>query len=96
MAQQQDVLKAQLEQTEVLTDLEMNQQEFAQGEANLKAVLGREEDSADIAIGEITPTALAVSDSRLRQMALANSPALQQAQAMVEQSDVALSIAKRD
>ena len=42
-AQQQDVLKAQLEQTEILTDLEMNREEFAQGQANLKAVLGREQ-----------------------------------------------------
>ena len=40
MAQQQDVLKAQLEQTEILTDLEMNQEEFAQGQANLKAIAG--------------------------------------------------------
>jgi outer membrane protein TolC len=96
MAQQQDVLKAQLEQTEILTDLEMNQEEFAQGQANLKALLGREEDSADIAIGAIAPTTLAISDSRLRQMALANSSALQQAQAMEDQSDAALAMAKRD
>src|SRR5271170_1642603 len=82
MAQQQDVLKAQLEQTEILTDLEMNQEEFEQGQANFKAILGREQDSADIAIGEITATALAVPDNQLRQLGLANSPVLQQAHAM--------------
>jgi outer membrane protein, heavy metal efflux system len=96
MAQQQDVLKAQLAQTDVLKDLEMNQEEFEQGQANLKAILGREQDSANIEIGEITPTTLSVSDSRLRQLALANSPTLQQAHAMEEQSDAALAIAKRD
>jgi cobalt-zinc-cadmium efflux system outer membrane protein len=95
-AQQQDVLKAQLEQTEILTDLEMNQEEFAQGQANLKAILGREQDSADIAIAEIAPTTLTISDSRLRQLALANSAALQQAQAMEGESDTALAMAKRD
>ena len=96
MAQQQDVLKAQLAQTGILKDLEMNQEEFEQGQAALKAILGREQDSADIAIGEMTPATFAVTDSRLRQLALANSPALQQAQAMEQQSDAALAIAKRD
>jgi outer membrane protein TolC len=95
-AQQQDVLKAQLAQTDVLKDVEMNQEEFEQGEANLKAIVGREQDSADIEIGEITPTILSISDSRLRELAIANSPALQQAHAMEEQSDAALVIAKRD
>src|SRR6202043_1819383 len=52
-AQQQDVLKAQLAQTDVLKDVEMNQEEFEQGEANLKAIVGREQDSADIEIDEI-------------------------------------------
>ncbi len=74
----------------------MNQEEFEQGQANLKAILGREEDSADIAIGEITATALAIPDSQLRQLGLANSPVLQQAHTMEEQSDTALAIAKRD
>jgi outer membrane protein TolC len=96
MAQQQDVLKAQLAQTDVLKDLEMNQEEFEQGQANLKALVGREEDSPNIAIDEITPSILAISDSRLRQLALVDSPTLQQAHAMEEQSDAALAIAKRN
>ncbi len=96
MAQQQDVLKAQLAQTEVLKDLEINQEELEQGQANLKAIVGRQQDSANIAIGELTPTILAISDSQLRQLALANSPTLQQAHAMEEQSDAALAIARRD
>jgi len=84
------VLKAQLEQTEILTDLEMNHEEFAQGQANLKAILRGEQDSADVEIGEIAPTTLTVPVSRLRQLALANSPALQQAHAMEEQGDTGL------
>jgi outer membrane protein, heavy metal efflux system len=96
MAQQQDVLKAQLEQTEILTDLEMNQEEFEQEQTDLKAILGREEDSADIAIGDITATALAIPDSQLRRLGLANSPVLQQAHTMEEQSDTALAVAKLD
>ena len=45
---------------------------------------------------EITSTSLALSDEQLRQLALANSPILQQAHALEEQSNAALAIAKRD
>lgn len=96
MAQQQDVLKAQLAQTDIIKDLEMNQKEFEQGQASLKAILGREQDSPNIGIAEITQTGLALSDNRLVELAVANSPILQQAHAMQEQSDAALAIAKRD
>ncbi len=96
LSQQQDVLKAQLTQTEVLKDLATDQQQFQQGQANLKAILGREQDSAHIEVGEITPTSLALSDEQLRQLALANSPTVQQAHALEEQSNAALAIAKRD
>ena len=96
MAQQQDVLKAQLAQTDILKDLEMNDEEFQQGQAGLKAILGREQDSPNIEIGDIRPTIIAVSDSQLRQLALARSPTLQQANAMEGQSDAALAIAQRD
>ena len=96
MAQQQDVLKAQLAQTNILKDLEMNQEEFQQGQANLKAIVGREPDSSDIEIGDVVPSRLDVSEDRLRPLALANSPTLLQARAMEEQSDAALAMAKRD
>jgi outer membrane protein TolC len=96
MAQQQDVLKAQLAQTEALKDLALNREEFQQGQATLKAILGREQDSADIEIGDIAPTFLTIADSRLRQLALANSPILRQARALEERSDAALASAKRD
>jgi cobalt-zinc-cadmium efflux system outer membrane protein len=96
MSQQQDVLKAQLAQTDVLKDLEMNQQEFQQGQANLKAILGREQDSANVNIAEVAPTRLTIPDGRVRELALANSPILRQAQAMEDQSEAALAVAKRD
>ena len=96
MAQQQDVLKAQLAQTNLLKDQEMNQQEFEQGQANLKAILGREPDSPNIEIGDITPTKFSFAESQLRQLALANSPILEQARATEEQSDAALAAARRD
>lgn len=74
----------------------MNQAEFQQGQVSLKAILGREPDSPDVEIVEVVPTSFNLSDERLRELALANSPTLQQAHAMEEQSDAALAIAKRD
>jgi outer membrane protein TolC len=96
MSQQQDVLKAQLELTAILNELEMNRQGLGQSQANLKAILGREQDSPNIEIADVTPTELALDDRRLRELGLSNSPTLKQAQAMEERSQTALEIAKRD
>jgi len=96
MAQQQDVLKAQLEVTSILKDLEMNQAEFQQDQANLKAILGRDQDSANIAIEEVKPSSLPLGDKRLRELAIDNSPDLQQMRAMEQSSDAGLEIARRN
>lgn len=95
-SQQQDVLKAQLELTAVLKELEMNRQEVGQSQANFKAILGREQDSSSIEIGDVTPTELALDDRRLRELGLNNSPTLKQAKAMEERSQTALELARRD
>jgi outer membrane protein, heavy metal efflux system len=96
MAQQQDVLKAQLEVTDILKDLEMNQAEFQQDQANLKAILGRDQDSANIAIEELKPSSLPFGDKRLRELAIDNSPDLRQMTAMEQSSDAALEVARRN
>ncbi len=97
MAQQQDVYKAQLELTTFLKEIEMQHEEVDQSQANLKAILGREQDSPNIEIGDdIKATELRLDDRRLRELGLSNSPTLRQARAMVEQSQAAVDIAKRD
>jgi len=96
MAQQQDVLKAQLEVTKILRDQEMSRADFQEGQANLKAVLGRDQDSSNIAIDDVKPGALAFNDQRLRELASDNSPDLQQATAMEQSSDAGLEIARRN
>jgi len=97
MAQQQDVFKAQLEQTSLLKEIEMHHEEVNQSQANLKAILGREQDSPNIAISDdVKATDLALDDHRLRELGLSNSPTLKQARAMEEQSQAAVDIAKRD
>jgi cobalt-zinc-cadmium efflux system outer membrane protein len=97
MAQQQDVFKAQLELTSLLKEIEMHHEEVDQSQANLKAILGREQDSPNIQIGDdIQATELSLDDHRLRELGLNNSPTLKQARAMEDQSQAALEIAKRD
>ena len=97
MAQQQDVFKAQLELTSFLKEIEMHHEEMNQSEANLKAILGREQDSPNIEIGDdIRLTELPLDDRRLLELGLRNSPSLKQARAMEAQSQAAVEIAKRD
>jgi cobalt-zinc-cadmium efflux system outer membrane protein len=97
MAQQQDVFKAQLELTSFLKEIEMHHEEVDQSQANLKAILGREQDSPNIAIGDdLKATELPVDEHRLRELGLSNSPTLKQARAMEERGQAAVEIAKRD
>lgn len=96
MAQQQDVLKAQLEMTAILKEIETNGEELGQAQAALKAILGREQDEREILIGDVTPSQLRSDDAQLKQRALASSPVLKQAQASEARSDVSLKLARRD
>lgn len=96
MVQQQDVLKAQMTLTQYLDDIEMHHQSMDQSQAALKALIGRDQDSPPIAIGDLTPTEFSLDDQRLRQLGLSNSPTLNQAEAMEGASQTALTLAKRD
>jgi len=96
MSQQQDVLKAQLELTSLLQEIAMNDERYLQAQATLKGLVGREQDSPDVPIGEISPSAVKTEDAGLRELAAKSSPFLRQALAMEEKSDIALSLAKKD
>jgi len=95
MARQQDVLKAQLEMTSLLDELQGTREGLQQGQANLKAIVGRDPDSPDIAIGEVTPTIFKLDQHQLRQLALTASPVLKQAQAQEDKSEQALRLARQ-
>src|SRR6516162_3007457 len=74
MAQQQDVLKAQLEMTSILNEEQTTREQLEQSQADLKAILGREQDSSNIEIGELKPSVINLNDHQLRQLALSASP----------------------
>jgi cobalt-zinc-cadmium efflux system outer membrane protein len=96
MGQQQDVLKAQLAATAILKDLAMNHDDTVAAEAALKALLGREQDSPEIAIAPAAPTTFKVDDARLGEVADAGSPEVRMARAMVASSKDSLKLAHRD
>ncbi|MGH7934295.1 MAG: TolC family protein, partial [Candidatus Binataceae bacterium] len=95
LAQQQDVLKAQLELTALLKEVALTREQFEQNEAALKQILGREIDSPDVEIGAVTPTPFNLDAPRLRELAEARAPALKQAAASEARAGAALALARK-
>ena len=96
MAQQQDVLKAQLATTTTMKDSEMNRGDLAAAEASLKALLGREQDAPDITIADVSPTSFNLAETQLGDAAEAGSADLKMARAMLAGSKDALDLARHD
>ena len=96
MAQQQDVLKAQLQMTSILSEEETTRQELEQGQADLKAILGREPDSPDIEVSEVNPSVFNLDSDQLRKLALNDAPVLRQARALEDKNEQSLELARED
>jgi outer membrane protein TolC len=96
MGQQHDVLKAQLETTSILNEQETTREELEQAQADLKAILGREQDSPDIHVSEVKPSEFMLDDHQLRRLALSSSPVLKQAEALEAKSEQSLKLAHED
>lgn len=94
MAQQHDVLKAQLATTTLLKEIATTREDFEQEQADLKAILGREQDSPDIPIGDVTLTRFDLNGRRLRELAQADSPQLKEALALEAKSADSLKLAR--
>lgn len=92
---QQDVIKAQLQTTEILKEHAMHHQEEDQEQLALKQLLGRDPDSRNIEIGEVEPTTLQLDASQLSQLAASGSPELAADRAMEARSAEALKLAHR-
>jgi outer membrane protein, heavy metal efflux system len=90
---QQDLIKAQLQTTEILKEHAMHHQEEDQGQLALKQILGRDPDSRNIDIGEVEPTHLQLDSSRLAQLAGSGSPELAADRAMEARGAEALKLA---
>jgi len=90
---QQDLIKAQLQTTEILKEHAMHHQEEDQEQLDLKQLLGRDPDSPNIEIGDIEPTHLQIESSQVAQLAGSGSPDLAADRAMEARSAEALKLA---
>lgn len=90
---QQDLIKAQLQTTELLKEHAMHHQEEDTEQLQLKQLLGRDPDSRNIDIGEVKATQLQLDPSQLSQLADSGSPDLAADRAMEERSAEALKLA---
>ncbi|HLK86275.1 MAG TPA: TolC family protein [Candidatus Binataceae bacterium] len=91
----QDVLKAQLQATRMLDEIERRRREMQQRQADLKAALGRDLDSANIAVGDVEPTRVDLNQAQLAGAVSEHSTDLMMDRAARGRSEKALDLARR-
>jgi outer membrane protein TolC len=96
--QQADLIKAQLAATTMLKEIEMTRQEMAQGQVTLKSILGRDLDSRNIEIPDLTPTVISdhIDRNRLLELAAQNPTQVRMAAADASKSEISLKLAQED
>jgi len=93
---QQDVLKAQLQHTKILQEIAHHHQEEGLLEAQIKQVLGRPQESADIVAGTLTLRALPYTAAEFLQRAREQNPDVRSKQASIRQQDTQVQLAHRE
>src|SRR5947209_2376346 len=93
---QQEVLKAQLQQTKILQEITMHHREVGQLEAQLKQLLNRPQESADIQTEPLVPRALTYAAADLLNLAKQQNPDVQEQQAMVNKANSQVDLAKKE
>lgn len=93
---QQDVLKTQLQHTKILQEFAHHHQEEGMLEAQLKELLGRQQDSPDIVTEAIVARTIPFSVSELLQRAREQNPDLQSQNATVQQRKTQVTIAQKN
>jgi cobalt-zinc-cadmium efflux system outer membrane protein len=93
---QADVLKAQLEHTKILREVTMHHQEMGQLQADLKQLLHRSQDSADILPEQLMATPLRCTAEELQALVQGHNPAVQMDTNAVQKQDAQLKSAQRD
>ena len=93
---QQDVLKAQLQHTKILQEIAHHHQEEGLLEAQIKQVLGRPQESADIVAETLTLRALPYTAAELLQRAREQNPDVHSKQASIRQQEAKLELAHKN
>ena len=93
---QQDVLKAQLQHTKILQEIAHHHQEEGLLEAQIKQVLGRAQESADIVAETLMLRALPYTASELLQRAREQNPDVHSKQASIRQQQAKVELAHKN
>lgn len=93
---QADVLQAQVERTKIVREITSNNEETGEAEADLKALLHRDQRSQDIVAEPLVENPLRLTSAELLQMVSKNNPQIQIDSSTVEKQNAALASAKRD
>src|SRR6267143_1455564 len=93
---QHDVLKAQLQHTKILQEVAHHHQEEGLLEAQIKQVLGRPQESADIVAETLTVRALPYTAAELLQRAREQNPDVHSKQASIRQQETKVELAHKN
>jgi len=93
---QQDVLKAQLQRTKIVQELEIQNQEMGSLEAQLKQVLNRPPNSPDITTEAISETLLPYTSDELLALVRTQNPDVATQQEMVRRESLQVELARKD
>jgi outer membrane protein TolC len=93
---QADVLQAQVERTKIVREITSNNEEKGDTEADLKALLHRDQTSLDIVAAPLEGNPLRLTSAELLQMVRQHNPQVQVDASSVDQRNAALASAKRE
>lgn len=93
---QQEVLKAQLQHTRILQEINLHHREQGQLQARLKQLLARAQDSPDIVTEPLRERALPESASALLQQARQNNPEINARERLVKRADLQTELARKE
>ena len=96
MGNQQDVLKAQLEQTKILREISMHHELMGEDQATLKRILRRLQDSSDIVAEPLSASFLRYTVSELLDKVPGQNPNIQESAAMIQRNQTAVELAQKE
>jgi outer membrane protein TolC len=93
---QQDVLKAQLERTKILREISMHHQLAGEAQAELKRILRRPQDSAEIITEPFSATFLRYTAGELLNKVREQDPNIREQSAMVQRNQASVELARKE
>jgi outer membrane protein TolC len=96
LGNQQEVLKAQLQHTKILQEITMHHREVGQLEAQLKQLLNRTQESADVQTEPLAPRVLTYAAPDLFALAKQQNPNVRERQAMVKKAESRVALATKE